>query len=276
MDWDSQFLNRSPMFAPLNWSGAVLSKLPDWPSHADYQRLLNHIPHIPLSANGKPIAFVPQSKKRNLFIEKYEPQIFLTGQVQTRLQNWHDLFNALVWLTFPKTKALVNELHFRELEYLEDVKQATNRGPLQDAITLFDEGGIVVASSDEELIALLRQHRWKELFWHKRARVISNMQFFLFGHALYEKALAPYVGVTGKGLIFSVEESFHKEPLHAQLNQIDIWLACFLRDGRMQSTADLAPVPVLGIPGWSPENEQEAYYDNTEYFRIKRFKKVSA
>jgi hypothetical protein len=32
----------------------------------------------------------------------------------------------------------------------------------------------------------------------------------------------------------------------------------------------LAVVPVLGVPGWCPGNEQESYYDNTDYFRPRR------
>jgi hypothetical protein len=26
-------------------------------------------------------------------------------------------------------------------------------------------------------------------------------------------------------------------------------------------------VPLLGVPGWSADNESESYYDNTAYFR---------
>jgi hypothetical protein len=33
-------------------------------------------------------------------------------------------------------------------------------------------------------------------------------------------------------------------------------------------------VPVLGVPGWHPGNEQEAFYDDMEYFRVRRRDRV--
>ena len=36
--------------------------------------------------------------------EGYEERAFLTGKIATRPGNTHDLFNALIWLAFPRTK----------------------------------------------------------------------------------------------------------------------------------------------------------------------------
>ena len=33
---------------------------------------------------------------------------------------------------------------------------------------------------------------------------------------------------------------------------------------------ELSPLPVLGIPGWWPDNERADFYDNTDYFRSGR------
>ncbi len=41
----------------------------------------------------------------------YEQRIFGRGEVITRPGNWHDLFNALVWMRFPRTKRALAELH---------------------------------------------------------------------------------------------------------------------------------------------------------------------
>jgi hypothetical protein len=30
---------------------------------------------------------------------------------------------------------------------------------------------------------------------------------------------------------------------------------------------ELSPLPVLGVPGWWGGNEQENFYENTDYFR---------
>jgi len=49
------------------------------------------------------------------FEAQYEPRCYLKGEVPTRAHNWHDLFNALVWLTFPATKAVINARHYHAL-----------------------------------------------------------------------------------------------------------------------------------------------------------------
>jgi len=98
--------------------------------------------------------------------------------------------------------------------------------------------------------------------------VRDQMGFFLFGHGLYEKALQPYVGVTGQGLLVAVEPAFFAWPLARQLTHLDESLAAYLAEpAHCRSTAELTPVPLLGVPGWTVENEDESYYDNTAYFR---------
>src|SRR5262249_26039402 len=59
------------------------------------------------SGGGAPIRFVPPAPLE----EAYEIRVFETGEVQTRPDNWHDLFNALVWIAFPRTKAALNRHH---------------------------------------------------------------------------------------------------------------------------------------------------------------------
>src|SRR5258706_168830 len=49
------------------------------------------------SGGGAPIRFVPPAA-----CAQYETHVFETGEVQTRPDNWHDLFNALVGLAFPR------------------------------------------------------------------------------------------------------------------------------------------------------------------------------
>jgi hypothetical protein len=40
--------------------------------------------------------------------------------------------------------------------------------------------------------------------------------------------------------------------------------------------AALSPLPVLGVPGWWRANEEEAFYDDTRYFREVRRRHASA
>ena len=267
--WDPDFAERSPMFEPLRAAAGGL-RGPSWPACDELNRVIASRRENIANAAGRPVRFVGQQLQRKSFEDKYEPRIFLRGEVQLRSCSWHDLFNALAWLTFPAAKAALNERHYRELER-QRASGAQNRGAAQDALTLFDEGGVIVATSDSALAALLTGCAWRQLFWHRRAEVVQRMRFYLFGHALYEKALAPFTGVTGRGVIFKVEDVFFALPLAAQLAALDARLAARISDAaRFTATRELTPVPVLGIPGWCEDNAREQYYDNLDYFRPAR------
>jgi len=218
-----------------------------------------------VSGGGAPIRFVPPVAPSREFSAQYEVRIFETGEVQTRPDNWHDLFNALVWLAFPKTKAVLNGHHYGEIRARQGERL---RGTARDVLTLFDEGGIVVASADAELSSLLRQFRWKELFWRRRAEVLRSMRFYVFGHAIYEKALEPYKGVTAKALMVEVTPDLLDAPLERQLAELDARAADYFSGPQaLASTRTLAPLPILGIPGWEPANAREEYYDDRAQFR---------
>jgi hypothetical protein len=263
--WDPDFCSRSPMFEPLR---PVANRLrsSNWPELDELNRLATG--EAIVTANGQPIRFVPQQKRRGS--ERYEQRIYLRGEVQTRLENWHDLLNALTWLTFPRAKAALNERHFLALTESER-KEEKNRGPIADTLTLFDEGGIVVVSCSDRLLGLLKSFEWKSLFWTRRDEMLAQMKFFVFGHALFEKALQPFIGVTGRAVLFEVEAQWLWLPLEAQLSDLDAMLATYLGNRRrLLATRELAPVPVLGVPGWARENATPDYYENTRYFRAGR------
>jgi DUF3025 family protein len=138
-------------------------------------------------------------------------------------------------------------------------------------LTLFDEGGVVVGSADAKLSALLRDFRWKELFWTHRADLRQSMRFHVFGHAIYEKALAPYKGVTAKALIVDLAPELLDAPTERQLAALDARAANYFSGTEaLASTRSLPPLPVLGIPGWEPANEREDYYDDASQFRPRR------
>lgn len=173
--------------------------------------------------------------------------MFESGRVETRPGNFHDLFNALAWLAFPRTKARINALHAAEIP-----RERGRRGRRRDLLTLFDEGGAVVQCADAELIALARAFRWKELFWEKRARLLDSMRFVVLGHAVLEKALAPWPGITCKAIFL-------------ESNDLDGQAAAWL--ATQASPRELAPLPVFGYPGWLPESGRAEFYDDARYFR---------
>jgi len=58
------------------------------------------------------------------------------------------------------------------------------------------------------------------------------------------------------------------------VEEVDRSIAERLRDPeRFLAPQMLSPLPVLGVPGWWPENEREDFYDNERYFRRGRRRK---
>ena len=267
--WNPQSLLQSPLFAPLH---PVLARLKsqDFPALSDFNALLaDFVPPIAVQS-GKPLRFVAQQRGKLPLEAQYEPRCYLHGEVQTREANWHDLFNALVWLTFPKAKAAVNARHYRALvESPEGV--AGTRGRRRDMLTLLDESGVIVVYTDVELRRLLLEFQWKELFWRRREQVNAAMEFHLFGHGLYEKAMQPYIGMTGQGLLLKVAADFFSWSLASKLAHLDDALAQYLNaPGEGMSPGELTPVPLLGIPGWWDGNTHPEFYDDRSYFRLQR------
>lgn len=195
------------------------------------------------SESGKPIRFVPPSSSDPY----YEVHVFETGHVQTRPDNRHDLFNALAWLAFPKTKARINAMHAAEIP-----REGGTRGRLRDMLTIFDEGGAIVAC-DEGIAELVREARWRELFL-ERSREFS---ITVVGHAVLEQALAPHPGITCK-VIFA-------DPSRDLDAQAARWLA---NDGK--TPKDMPPLPVFGYPGWFARSGEAGFYDDQRYFRPAR------
>ncbi len=277
-NWDAALLRHSPLFAPLQ---PVIQHMDtvNFPQLQDWNVMLSsYYPGISVQ-NGLPLRFVAQEQGKLGFESQYEPRCYLSGEVQTRENNWHDCFNALVWLTFPKAKAAINARHYQALQVID--KQATDqggtssqRGTVRDMATLLDESGVIIACANTELSGLLCSFKWKDLFWNHRSQLQAELDFYVFGHGLYEKALQPYVGMTGQGLIVQVEKSFFKLSLSERLVQLDQNVAAYLNNAEhCRSTLELHPLPLLGMPGWFAENEYEGFYDNTAYFRSGRREK---
>jgi len=199
------------------------------------------------TASGRPLRFVPPSAADPY----YEIHLHETGCVATREENWHDLFNALVWLAWPRTKAAINALHAKHIP-----TESGKRGRARDLLTIFDEGGAIVRCADEQLIRMVREFRWRELFWDCRERVLHGMQFIVLGHAVLEKALAPWPGIACKALFIGAHDD--ADASAAQ------WLAAH------GSPQELAALPVFGYPGWLPESRHAEFYSDARYFRPAR------
>ena len=242
-----------PLFEPLRpW----LAQLPERPDNDAVAALAER--HPVLTAAGLPVRFVPPQDDGL----SYEQRIGQKGEVETRPDNWHDFFNALVWLAFPQAKAALSGKHMGHLG-----ETGGPRGTTRDALTHFDECGLLVLSGRPELLELLRQFRWRELFVEQRAAVIAEMRFVIFGHATYEALLQPFRGLTAKAILLDASPELLACPVAELPARLDGRLAAILSSGAYARPRDFQPVPLLGIPGVTPDSEDPAYYDDTWQFR---------
>lgn len=276
--WHADFYDELPMYEPIRKLANYFNGFQQWPGLDDYRRLLDEQPPI-RTLNGKALSIVEQAGKPAHFHEHYAPRIYFSGEIQTRSNNWHDFFQFLTWFIFPRTKAVINSIHIprarERIEHTEDnqaeANQAESRGrrsPIENTLSLFDEGGVVILSSDETLLAHIRNFEWKKLFWERRDELEGNLRCVTFGHAMYEKGLRPYIGMTANAILLHVDQSTVDMELDKQLSWIDNRLAEIFEQGSSYSKPkDLSPFPILGMPGWMVENASEAFYDNTQYFR---------
>lgn len=210
--------------------------------------------------SGHSVRFVPSTE---LGDSAYEYRIYTTGRISTRPDNWHDLFNALVWMRFPRIKLAMNALHYRA----RDEQHDGCRGKLRDALTLFDECGVIVYSTATDILDTLANRRWQNAFL--ASNFISSTRVAICGHAMLEKYLAPYKAMTAKALLVSVDETFMNQSHDLALARIDEAIA-----GKMTASdwlrqpADLSPLPLAGIPGWWPlESQDESFYKDRQVFR---------
>ena len=225
----------------------------NWPSLeklnalADSQALVN--------ARQLPLRFEAQLQRCGQ--RDYEDSILATGVVPTRTENWHDLLNALSWLSLPRTKQALNAVQCRAL-----VPGSPQRSPLSDAATLFDESGLVLAGPDASLAEDLRTRRWRQAFVERRGDW-QEVTAIVVGHAVLEKLLTPWPGITAKCVFITL-------PADPELETVDQGLARLWQEDGIGRPTDLFPMPVLGVPGWWPANQDAAFYDDETVFRPRR------
>ncbi|WP_369951837.1 DUF3025 domain-containing protein [Limnohabitans sp. TS-CS-82] len=205
--------------------------------------------------DAKEVTFVPQSALPEG--QAYEDFIFKTAQVPTR-DGLHDFFNGLCWHRFPLAKRRLNQLQAAEIE-AQGI--SATRGPVRDALTLFDENVVLMHASDE-VWAALQARDWLKLFVYLRDQW-QHVHLVLFGHALVEKLVTPYKSITGHVYRVANEVNPHDEAA------LDAWLVQDLQPAKL-ATKPFEPLPVLGVPGWCADNAERAYYEDTNVFRPKR------
>jgi len=132
---------------------------------------------------------------------------------------------------------------------------------VRDALTLFDENVLLMHAPDEVWVAL-QARDWLRLFVDLRAQW-QQVHLVLFGHALLEKLVTPYKSITAH--VYRVDNTINPRDEAA----LDAWLVQDLQPAKL-ATKPYEPLPVLGVPGWWPANQDRAYYEDVNVFRPKR------
>ncbi|WP_049457784.1 DUF3025 domain-containing protein [Stenotrophomonas maltophilia] len=183
----------------------------------------------------------------------YEARI-AEGCIATRADNWHDLFNALVWARFPQLKRALNAQQCRHVEAMPPGQ----RNRAQAALTQFDETGVIVRVCDHALLRAWDGHDWPALFEPTRWQSGDIAIAAVFGHALMEQALLPGRLLVGKCVVVQGDDD--DEACVAAV-------AAAIGEGRaITDPAQLRPLPLAGIPGWH-EGQDAAFYADAGYFR---------
>ena len=209
--------------------------------------------------------------------EAYESFIGETGNIPTR-DNLHDLFNGSIWLTFPKTKALLNYYHMLEID---QQGIGASRGRVRDTITVFDENGAILVTANTGIGASLIDFDWQASLvvprekWDKPKQLNSNSQaaVYIFGHALLEKLLQPRKALCTHSIIIDVSQDFFALSLSERIYCLDQRVAEYMDILLSQpdvTPRKLSPLPILGVPHFWAENADTNFYDDSQVFRSGR------
>jgi hypothetical protein len=122
--------------------------------------------------------------------------------------------------------------------------------------------------SGRALVEGLRGHQWHDVLYSQRAMFGGDAQVWLFGHALMEKLVAPRKAITAHTRVLFAPGAWFDLPWDDRRAWIDMQVAGQLCAEGL-STAAFTPLPVLGVPGWWPQQDEAFYLDET-VFRPKR------
>jgi hypothetical protein len=243
--WDAQFYRRSPWFWPLTAAARVFEGYDDWPTFeqldAAYSQLTAADPTL------APLRFAANVRKQDKHVDGrvvlhalYDARITLAGEVPTRERDWHDLLNMLCFATFPRSKRALHARQYACLAARVDpsAKRLPNaRTKEQDALTLFDEGGGVLAATPEAAAQLsaATEDACRELVAARTLRVVP------FGHALFEHLVEGLRVPGGCTQAVVVTAPLHDEALF--LPALDRALCACIGDAeRFQSPRDCAQI----------------------------------
>lgn len=175
----------------------------------------------------------------------YEPAVS-EGAVPTREGSWHDAFNVLAFIAFPRAKLA---LHRRVLA-LREARTAAGapagvRSREEDALALLDEGSLVIAGPPDAIAALDQVRREGSLPRIDAVMRAHGLAAWVLGHALLEHLVLERRPI-GAGLLTL---PLHEPPT---LATIDRTLAERISAGGfpVPCTSPTLPWPDPTVDGW--------------------------
>ena len=207
----------------------------------------------------------------------YETFIARTGGVPTR-NNLHDLFNGSIWLTFPKSKALLNR---HQAQAIDEAGISGSRGRVRDTITVFDENGAILVTAEPNIGKALVAFDWQRCLvtprddWDDplRPNITAKAGVYIFGHALLEQLISPRKPLCAHTLIINVELELFGLPIAERMAYLDTYLAARLDEILQDKSVTprlFSPLPILGVPHFWPDNADPEFYNDTFVFRSGR------
>ena len=198
-----------PRFAAYAPTIARVAAWSRWPTVAELDRALAD------GLGAAPVRLVEQVADT----APYELAIADQGCVPTRADNAHDLWNAIVWATFPAAKrALTARLaDYQRVRHAGGAKLPGGRAPAHDRLALLDEGGLVAVGG--------------------RAVVL--------GHAILEHAARGEVAVRAAVLRLSADVPWRAAA-------VDAALAAALADGAAVAPGPGVAIDDAALAPWDP------------------------
>jgi hypothetical protein len=151
--YDPRVLERSALLEDFRVVARSWLECSGWPTLERFTALVEE-ERRQRAPDQTPVRFVPAARQRRRaarapleLAELYDGRIALDGDIPCLESSYHDLFNALVWAAFPRSKRALHRRQFQALQASlpPGVARLPNRRTRErDALTLFDEGGSVL------------------------------------------------------------------------------------------------------------------------------------
>lgn len=175
----------------------------------------------------------------------YEAAV-VDGRIPTRERSWHDTFNVLAFVGFPRSKAA---LHRRCLELQRARARKPPRSREEDALTLIDETSLVFAGTAEALADLQRARAERELGEIDRVIRAREIRVFVLGHALLEHLALGRPPIGAGGLPVAIAGVAEREQV---AKQVDSALAERIAAGELErpQLSPTVPWPDPVVDAW--------------------------